>query len=62
MLSRGLRIELGNIGVLLRNTERILKHGLAGILPVVRWVLAVLQVSLTVQIVIHALRVLEVLD
>jgi len=34
---------------------------LAGILPVVEWVLAVLQASLAVQIVIHALRVLEVL-
>jgi len=45
----------------LRNTETILKHGLAGILPMVGWVLAVLQASLAVQIVIHALRVLEVL-
>ena len=43
------------------NTETILKHGLAGILPVVGWVLAVLQAALAVQIIIHALRVLEVL-
>jgi len=45
----------------LRNTETILKHGLAGILPMVGWVLAVLQASLAVQIMIHALRVLEAL-
>jgi multiple antibiotic resistance protein len=43
------------------NTEAILKHGLAGILPVVGWVLAVLQAALAVQIMIHALRVLEVM-
>jgi multiple antibiotic resistance protein len=43
------------------NTEAILKHGLAGVLPVVGWVLAVLQASLAVQIVIYSLRVLEVL-
>jgi len=43
------------------NNETILKHGLAGILPVVGWVLAVLQASLAVQIMIHALRVLEVI-
>ena len=43
------------------NTETILKHGFAGILPVVGWVLAVLQASLAVQIMIHSLRVLEVL-
>jgi len=43
------------------NNETILKHGLAGILPVVGWVLAVLQAALAVQIIIHALRVLEVL-
>jgi multiple antibiotic resistance protein len=43
------------------NTETILKHGLAGVLPVIGWVLAVLQASLAVQIMIHALRVLEVL-
>jgi hypothetical protein len=30
-------------------------------LPVIGWVLAVLQASLAVQIMIHALRVLEVL-
>jgi multiple antibiotic resistance protein len=45
----------------LRNTETILKHGLAGVLPVVGWVLAVLQASLAVQIVIASLRALEVL-
>ena len=45
----------------LRNTEGILKHGVAGVLPVVGWVLAVLQASLAVQIVIHSLRVLEAL-
>ena len=43
------------------NTEAILKRGVAGVLPVVGWVLAVLQASLAVQIIIHALRVLEVL-
>ena len=43
------------------NTETILKHGLAGVLPVVGWVLAVLQASLAVQMVIYSLRVLEVL-
>jgi multiple antibiotic resistance protein len=43
------------------NIERILKHGLAGVLPVIGWILAVLQASLAVQIMIHALRVLEVL-
>jgi multiple antibiotic resistance protein len=43
------------------NTEPILKRGLAGVLPVVGWVLAVLQASLAVQIVIYSLRVLEVL-
>jgi len=45
----------------LRNTEAILKHGLAGVLPVVGWVLAVLQAALAVQMVIYSLRVLEVL-
>jgi multiple antibiotic resistance protein len=45
----------------LLNTETILKHGLAGVLPVIGWVLAVLQAALAVQIIIHALRVLEVL-
>jgi multiple antibiotic resistance protein len=45
----------------LRNTETLLRHGLAGILPVVGWVLAVLQASLAVQMVIYSLRVLEVL-
>jgi multiple antibiotic resistance protein len=43
------------------NNETILKHGLAGILPVVGWVLAVLQAALAVQIIIHGLRVLEVM-
>jgi multiple antibiotic resistance protein len=42
------------------NAETILKHGLAGVLPVVGWVLAVLQASLAVQMVIYSLRVLEV--
>lgn len=44
------------------NNETILKHGLAGVLPVVGWVLAVLQASLAVQIVIASLRALEVLN
>jgi multiple antibiotic resistance protein len=43
------------------NNEAILRHGLAGILPVIGWVLAVLQAALAVQMVIYALRVLEVL-
>jgi multiple antibiotic resistance protein len=43
------------------NSEAILRHGLAGVLPVVGWVLAVLQASLAVQIVIASLRALEVL-
>jgi multiple antibiotic resistance protein len=43
------------------NSETILGHGLAGVLPVVGWVLAVLQASLAVQIVIASLRALEVL-
>jgi multiple antibiotic resistance protein len=47
--------------LILWNTEAILKHGVAGVLPVIGWVLAVLQASLAVQIVIHSLRVLEVL-
>lgn len=46
----------------LRNTDTILGHGFAGVLPVVGWVLAVLQASLAVQIVIASLRVLEVLN
>jgi multiple antibiotic resistance protein len=45
----------------LLNNEAILRHGLAGILPVISWVLAVLQAALAVQMVIYALRVLEVL-
>ena len=45
----------------LLNTETFLKHGAAGVLLVVGWVLAVLQAALAVQIIIHALRVLEVL-
>ena len=44
------------------NSEAILEHGLAGVLPVVGWVLAVLQASLAVQIVIASLRALEVLN
>jgi multiple antibiotic resistance protein len=43
------------------NAEAILRHGLAGVLPVVGWVLAVLQASLAVQMVIYSLRALEVL-
>jgi multiple antibiotic resistance protein len=43
------------------NNEAILKRGVAGVLPVVGWVLAVLQAALAVQVIIHALRVLEVL-
>jgi multiple antibiotic resistance protein len=43
------------------NNEAILRHGLAGVLPVIGWVLAVLQASLAVQIVIFSLRLLEVL-
>ena len=43
------------------NSETILGHGLAGVLPVVGWVLAVLQASLAVQIVIASLRALGVL-
>jgi multiple antibiotic resistance protein len=43
------------------NTEAILKHGLAGVLPVVGWVLAVLQAALAVQMVMYSLRVLGVL-
>ena len=43
------------------NTEAILKRGVAGVLPVVGWVLAVLQAALAIQIIIHALRVLEVM-
>ena len=47
--------------VTLLNNEAILRHGLAGILPVVGWVLAVLQAALAVQMVIYSLRLLEVL-
>jgi multiple antibiotic resistance protein len=43
------------------NVDTILKHGIAGVLPVVGWVLAVLQASLAVQIMIYSLRVLGVL-
>jgi len=43
------------------NTEAILRHGLAGVLPVIGWVLAVLQASLAVQMVIYSLRLLAVL-
>jgi hypothetical protein len=45
----------------LRNSEAILKRGIAGVLPVVGWVLAVLQASLAVQIVIFSLRALGLL-
>jgi hypothetical protein len=45
----------------LLNNEAILRYGLAGVLPVVGWVLAVLQASLAVQMVIYSLRLLEVL-
>jgi multiple antibiotic resistance protein len=47
--------------VTLSNNEAILRHWLAGVLPVVGWVLAVLQAALAVQMVIYSLRVLEVL-
>ena len=43
------------------NVEAILKSGVAGVLPVIGWVLAVLQASLAVQIIIHSLRILGVL-
>lgn len=43
------------------NNESILRHGLAGVLPVVGWVLAVLQASLAVQMVIYSLRLLAIL-
>jgi len=43
----------------LLNNETILRHGLAGVLPVIGWVLAVLQAALAVQMVIYSLRVLE---
>ena len=42
--------------ITLWNTEAILKRGLAGVLPGVGWVLAVLQASLAVQMVIASLR------
>jgi multiple antibiotic resistance protein len=41
--------------------EAILRHGLAGVLPVVGWVMAVLQASLAVGMIIYSLRLLEVL-
>jgi len=47
--------------LVLWNTEAILKRGFAAVLPVVGWVLAVLQASLAVQIVIYSLRALGVL-
>jgi multiple antibiotic resistance protein len=47
--------------VTLWNIETLLKRGIAWVLPVVGWVLAVLQASLAVQMVIYSLRVLEVL-
>jgi multiple antibiotic resistance protein len=43
------------------NTQAILKRGLAGVLPVVGWVLAVLQAALAVQMIVYASRVLGVL-
>jgi multiple antibiotic resistance protein len=43
------------------NNEAILKRGFAAVLPVIGWVLAVLQAALAVQMVIYSLRVLEVL-
>jgi multiple antibiotic resistance protein len=43
------------------NNETILKHRFAAVLPVIGWVLAVLQAALAVQMVIYSLRVLEVL-
>ena len=45
----------------LLNTDAILKRVSPGLLYLVGWVLAVLQAMLAVQIVIHGLRVLEVL-
>jgi len=45
----------------LLHVETILKAAIAGVLPVVGWVLAVLQASLAVQIMIYSLRVLGVL-
>ena len=45
----------------LLNNQRILKQGFAGILPIIGWALAVMRAALAVQIIIHALRVLEVL-
>jgi multiple antibiotic resistance protein len=47
--------------VTLWNAEAFLRHDLAGVLVVIGWVLAVLQASLAVQMVIYSLRVLEVL-
>jgi small neutral amino acid transporter SnatA (MarC family) len=47
--------------LVLWSAETILGHGAAGVLPVIGWVLAVLQASLAVQIVIASLRALEVL-
>jgi multiple antibiotic resistance protein len=47
--------------LILWNTEAILKRGVAGLWLVIGWVLAVLQASLAVQIVIYSLRMLEVL-
>jgi multiple antibiotic resistance protein len=56
------------LGVMLLNlvtlwyTETILKHGLAVVLLVIGWVLAVLQASLAVQMVIASLRALGALN
>lgn len=45
----------------LLNNDAILRHGLAGVFPVIGWVLAVLQASLAVQMVIYSFRLLEIL-
>jgi multiple antibiotic resistance protein len=47
--------------VTLWNTETILKRVSPGLLYLVGWVMAVLQAALAVQIMIHSLRVLEIL-
>ena len=53
--------QINAVMIVLWNAETILRHGAAGVLPVIGWVLAVLQASLAVQIVIATLRALEVL-
>ncbi len=47
--------------VTLLNVDAILKRISPGLLYLVGWVMAVLQAALAVQLVIHSLRVLEVL-